>query len=206
MKIRLLGLGGFLVLVVGLWLLLARPPDEAWSSAAGAALVATFPLLTRPIVLRDLERRCVWSGQEIAPGCTYRVRGLGGSVTFHAYNEPFRDRAARFFTSIHRQRYVLVPLLLLAPAAVCVHEALRAAGVPTPLGGDQAGDLLRAALAAGTLLAVLGFFLVRPIPHHAKEDPIVPIPVSCYALLGVRFTLLVALVASVVWIRDLIGR
>lgn len=202
MLLRFKGLLLFLVVPVAFWLLLAQPVDARVAVVAGAILLAGLRFVAIPFVRDTHGRRCIWTGAEIAPGCGYRVVTGGREWTFHSYNDPMRDHAARFFTFAQKFAWPL-RLAFFGPIAFyVVAELLRAFGLGAAPSHRTNVLVLEGVLAVAALGTVFGPRFVTPIPHHAKDAVHFPFGIHTVALLGIRWTRAVLLVVGVVWLVD----
>lgn len=201
MALRLQGLALFLFIPAVLYLFLAQP--GGWVGlVVGVVLMLGHRLVAVPFVLRNIERRCVWSGAEIAPGCVYKVEASGRTWDFHHYNEARRDKAARFFT-FAQKLYWPLRIAILAPLAFfLVMELLRHFGMEVT-DATTNNLVFRGVIGATTLTTFIAHRFVAPIPH--MKGPVkFPLPVHNLALLGIFWTLLVFAGVGAWWVIDVL--
>ena len=189
MALRIQGLLLFLFIPLVLWLFLAQPVHPLAALLLGIALMFAHRLVAAPFVDKHLDKRCVWSGAEIAPGCSYKIESSGKVRSFNAMTDAHRDRAARFFTFAQKFAWPLRVAILGPLAFYLAMELLRL------LGREVTSHELNAAIFQGligltTLTTFVAHRFVEPIPH--MKGPVkFPFPVHNVALLGVFWTLLV---------------
>jgi hypothetical protein len=198
MILRLQGLLLFLFIPLVLFLFLVQPFHPLAALLIGVALMFGHRLIAAPFVDRNLDFRCIWSGEEIAPGCQYKVTSSGETRTFNAYNDPRRDKAGRFFTFAQKFAWPLRIAILGPLAFYLVMEILRLSG------NEVTSHALNAAIFQGligltTLTTFVAYRFVDPIPH--MKGPVkFPFPVHNVALLGIGWTLWVFAVVGAIWI------
>lgn len=197
MPLRLKGILLFLPLPIGLYLLLAQPGNALVAVIVGAVMVAVHGHLTARPVDADIDRRCVWSGREIAPGCGYRVTIAGTTRVFNSYNDVFRDRAARYFTFAQRMFWPL-RVAVIAPLAffVVMEVARHSGGTITDAVFNQ--RVLCIGIAAVALFILIGQRFVEPVPHN-KGPVRYPFQPPGVAFLGIFWTLTLAALFGAWW-------
>lgn len=198
MTMRLQGLALFLFIPLVLWLFLAQPGPDLVALLAGVAIMLAHRFVAAPFVDANLEKRCVWSGQEIAPGCGYKVTSSGKTRTFFSYNDAYRDHAARFFTFAQRYAWPLRIAILAPLAFYLVMEILRAVGVEATSHTLNA-IVFQGVIGATTLTTFIAYRFVTPIPHM-KGPVTFPFPAHNIALLGIFWTLLVFATVGAWWL------
>lgn len=189
MRLRLEGLLLFSFIPAVLYLFLRQPVHELAALGLGVAIMFGHRLLAVPFMERNLLKRCIWSGAEIAPGCGYRVTSGGVERTFNSYIDPYRDHAARFFTFAQKYALPLRVLILGTLAYYLLAEILRALGV-LPISHATNAAIFQGVIGLTMVLVFLLHRFVEPIPHN-KGPVQFPFPVHNVFLLGIRWTLLV---------------
>lgn len=198
MTMRLQGLALFLFIPLVLWLFLAQPGPDLVALLAGVAIMFGHRLLASPFVDRNLDKRCIWSGEEIAPGCGYKVTSSGQTRTFNSYNDAYRDHASRFFTFAQQFAWPLRIAILAPLAFYLVMEILRAVGVNATSHALNA-VVFQGVIGLTTLTTFVAYRFVKPIPH--MKGPVnFPFPAHNVALLGIFWTLLVFATVGAWWI------
>jgi len=206
MLLRLQGLVLFLVLPLAIHLQLAQPIEPLAALLIGTGLLLIQPISAAPFVRRNLWRRCVWSGAEIAPGCEYRVLSGGGEWVFRTAGSAQRDQAARFFTFGQRFAWPLRIVFYGPLAYFVVMEVLRLSGFD---GGTSAAVnrlVFQGGIGAASLVVFATHGRIEPVPHHAREAVRFPFPVQSVALLGVSWTLLTFAAVGAWWLASAIIR
>ncbi len=199
MLLRLEGLLLFvLTLLLPLYLLLAQPLAPFPCLLCGAVLLYFGRFLAALHLRRTRWKRCIWSGAEIAPGCDLEVRASGLEYVFHAYHEPQRARAERFFTLAERwfwplRAVILGPLLFYVAA-----EAWRLLGLPGAPRHETNLLVLEGVAGLAGLAALAALPLVPPPARGARASARFPFPAHTVSLLGV-LPALVVLSAAAAW-------
>lgn len=198
MLMRLQGLALFLFIPLVLWLLLAQPGPDLVALLLGVAIMFAHRFLAAPFVDKYLDRRCIWSGEEIAPGCGYKITSSGVTRTFNSYNDVVRDQTARFFTFAQKFAWPLRIAILAPLSFYLVMEILRAAGVNAT---SHTVNLIvfQGLVGLTTLTTFIAYRFVKPIPHM-KGPVLFPFPAHNVALLGIFWTLLVFGTVGAWWI------
>ncbi len=198
MQLRLQGIALFLFIPLVLYLFVAQPGPDLVALIAGVAIMFAHRFVAAPFVDKHIEKRCIWSGQEIAPGCGYKVTSSGVTRTFYSFSDEYRDHAARFFTFAQKYAWPLRIAILGPLAFYLVMELLAAAGVHVT---SHAVDLIvfQGIIGLTTLTTAITYRLVEPIPH--MKGPVnFPFPVHNIALLGIFWTLVVFGTVGIWWI------
>jgi hypothetical protein len=202
MQMRLQGLVLFLFIPLVLWLFVAQPGNDLVALLAGVAIMFGHRFIAAPFVDKFIDRRCVWSGAEIAPGCGYRVTSSGATRTFNSYTDSVRDHTARFFTFAQQFAWPLRIAILGPLAFYLVMEIARAAGAEVT---SRALNLVvfQGLIGLTTLTTFIAYRFVKPIPHM-KGPVTFPFPVHNVALLGIFWTLLVFAGVGAWWVYSAI--
>jgi hypothetical protein len=198
MKLRLQGLALFLFIPVVLYLFLVQPLHPLGALLAGIVIMFAHRFIAAPFVDAHLDKRCVWSGAEIAPGCGYKVNSSGQVRTFNSYSDDVRDQAGRFFTFAQKFAWPLRIAILAPLAFYLVMESLRLAG--HEITSHEINVLVfRGMIGLTTLTTFIAYRFVTPIPH--MKGPVnFPFPVHNVALLGIAWTLLVFAGVGAYWV------
>jgi hypothetical protein len=98
MVLRLQGLALFLFIPTVLVLFLVEPVHAPGALVLGVALMVVHRFLAKKHLDQNIDKRCLWCGDEIAPGCKYRVVSSGVERSFNFYIDPMRDQGAKFLT------------------------------------------------------------------------------------------------------------
>ncbi|MBI4878596.1 MAG: hypothetical protein HY812_02910 [Planctomycetes bacterium] len=192
MLLRLEGLLLFvLTMALPLCLLLAQPIEPLASLFCGVLLLLCGRFLAAPHLARNREKRCIWSGAEIAPGCDLGVRASGAEYVFHTYHEPERERAARFFALAERCFWPLRAAILGPLACYAVAEALRLLDAPGAPRRETSLLVLEGVAGLACLAALAALPFVPPPARGARASLRFPFPAHSVSLLGVLPALVV---------------
>ncbi len=189
MRLRFEGLLLFLVVPAALYLLLAQPVHPLGSIVVAVLLLFGHRFLADPFIDRTIDRRCLWTGAEIAPGCGYRVVSGGTERVFHCYTDQKRESAAKFLTFTQRFAWPLRAIVFGSIGYYVGAEVARTLDVPNAVPHDVNVIILEGVLGLTALATVVAYRFVKPIPHHAPAPVRFPFAVHHVALLGIFWTL-----------------
>lgn len=196
--LRLQGLLLFLCIPLVLYLLLCEPVQPLAALLVGLAIMFAHRFVARPFMVANLDKRCIWSGAEVAPGCGYKVTSGGETYTFNSYSDGARDQAARFFTFAQKFAWPLRIAILGPLAFYVVVELLRLSGHEV-VSHATAAMVFRGIIGLTTLTTFVAYRFVEPIPHM-KGPVAFPFPVHNVSLLGIRFTLWIFAAVGAWWV------
>lgn len=201
MVLRLQGFVLFLFIPLVLWLLLAQPFHALGAVLAGVALMVLHRFVAIPHMVKNLDYRCLWSGQEVAPGCRYRVVSSGVERSFNFYVDGMRDSAAKFLTYAQKFAIPLRVAILGTLAYYVVAELLRLAGVGAMPSHETNSMVFRGIIGLTTLTTFIAYRFVEGIPH--MKGPVkFPFPIHNLFLLGIFWTLLIFGAVGAWWVVD----
>lgn len=189
-----LGLLLFLPIPLVLYLFVAQPRPLDRSLILGVVIMVAHRFVARPFMRRVARRRSLWTGLPALSrdGCV--EIHLGREILSAAVSPRHRDATLRFYTFLHRWRWLIrlgifVPLLLLL---ACL--GLAATGRATPLGTVTA--FFQLAVGA-TVAATSVLWRFGPAGH----EPIRPaVPIHTFFLLGTVPLLWIFRIVGVWWI------
>lgn len=188
-----LGVVLFLPIPLVLYLFVAQPRPLDRSLIVGIVVMLAHRFVARPYMRHIAERRSLWTGLPTAEGGRVELR-LGSSALVAAVATQHRERLLRFFSFLHRWRWVIRAGIFLPLVSLLACLALAANGVPTPL-GTITGFFQ---LCVGTTVAATAF--LWPLERLPRE-PIVPaVPVHTFFLLGVLPLLWIFRIVGLWWI------
>jgi hypothetical protein len=203
MVLRLQGVVLFLFIPLVLWLMLAQPVHPLGALLTAVALMFAHRFIAVPYMEKNLEYRCLWCGQEIAPGCRYRVVSSGVERAFNFYIDGMRDKAARFLTYAQKFALPLRVLILGTLAYYVIAEILRLAGVSAMPSHETNSLVFRGIIGLTTLTTFIAYRFVEGIPH--MKGPVkFPFPIHNLFLLGIFWTLLIFGAVGAWWVVDVV--
>ena len=203
MALRLQGFALFLFIPAVLALFLLQPVHAAGALVLGLVLMVVHRFLAMKHLQQNIDKRCLWCGAEIAPGCKYRVVSSGVERSFNFYVDAMRDSGAKFLT--YAQTYAL-PLriaILGTLAYYLVAEFLRIAGVAAVPSHETNSLIFRGVIGLTTLTTFIAYRFVEGIPH--MKGPVkFPFPIQNLFLMGIFWTLLVFAGVGAWWVIDVV--
>jgi hypothetical protein len=103
----------FLFIPLVLFLFLAFPLGVLPSICAGVVIMFGHRFIARPYMLRNINKRCIWSGMGLKKNpVSFILRNKKGDLTLYAKTASNKENAIRFFNFVDSARIFLKPAIL----------------------------------------------------------------------------------------------
>jgi hypothetical protein len=191
------GIGLFLFIPLVLFLFLAFPLGVLPSICAGVVIMFGHRFIARPYMLRNIDKRCLWSGRQLKKNPrSFILRSRKGDLTFYANTLTYKENSVRFFNFVDSAKIFLKPAILGTLAWYLCSVTI---GEINPnwryLARDTFVQIFKLVIA---LTVLSGSFLYR---MGKTVEPVNAVfPVHNFFLLGIRWILWVFRIVGTWWI------